>query len=262
LNRAFASFDEMRMVKGMDDLELIHPAWRDAFTLWTFGQVDLNEAAPDVIAAATGVRLAAAVRVWDTLAGRDGVRFTSDDLRFASVEEAMKKLGIGGKPSPLFGIEGKTRHVESIGKAGDFQCRLVMVLSGAVPIHREEMPMTLDPIQFAKLTPPPKIAHYQLLFPGPEGWELWTFDENGTPAAPQSKGLAPGFEGAASSRILALPVASTYSIPLWVFGQNDAELRGAAHLHLEKDGLIRPEEPSGFDLERILTRGQACAHPG
>jgi len=142
MNRAFTSFDEMRMVIGMDALEALRPDWRDSFTLWTFGRVNLNEASPEVIAAVTGVRLTAAQRMVTTLAGQDGIRYTKDDLRFASVEEALQRLGMTGQPSPLLGIEGTTRHVECIGKAGDFQCKLVMVLSGAFPLYRSEVPFT------------------------------------------------------------------------------------------------------------------------
>jgi hypothetical protein len=152
LNRPFASYDEMRMVAGMDALEAIPPNWRDSFTFWTFGRVNLNEASPEVMAALTGVRLPAARRVCDTLAGQDGIRFTSDDLRFGSVEEAFKRLGFAGKPSILTGIDGSTRHVESIGKAGDFQCRLIQVLSGAYPLYRAEMPQA--PVRTLPATAP------------------------------------------------------------------------------------------------------------
>ncbi len=102
----------------------------------------------------------------------------------------------------------------------------------------------------------PKSAAIQILFPGAEQWELWNmaspngeFVEEGN-GAPLS--ATPAFAGPAARRVLALPVASTYAIPLWVFGRNAEELRGAAELHLEKDGLSRPEEPAGFDFERIV----------
>jgi hypothetical protein len=95
----------------------------------------------------------------------------------------------------------------------------------------------------------------QILFPGPESWELWDLPLSGelveeAPGKPQPDG--PSFSGPASKRVFALPVSSTYAIPLWVFGRNAEEWRGAAELHLEKDGLSRPDEPAGFDFERIL----------
>ena len=140
LNRPFESFEEMRMVAGMAELDALHPNWRDAFTLWTYGRINLNETSPDVMAAATGVRLPAAQRVCATLAGLDGVRFTSDDLRFVSVGEALQRLGVAGIPSPFLVVDGTIRHVESIGKSGDFRCKLVMVLTGAFPLYRGEVP--------------------------------------------------------------------------------------------------------------------------
>ena len=101
---------------------------------------------------------------------------------------------------------------------------------------------------------PAKIPALQILFPGPERWELWSLDASTGESSCQTM-AEPSFEGPASRRILALPVACTYAIPIWVFAQNDEELRGAAQLHLEKDGLSRPEEPTGFDFERIQEQG-------
>ena len=101
---------------------------------------------------------------------------------------------------------------------------------------------------------PAKVLPLQILFPGPETWELWSIAPGGGESLCQSMAV-PAFEGNASKRILALPVACTYAIPLWVFAKNEDELRGAAQLHLEKDGLNRPEEPAGFDVEPILDQG-------
>jgi type II secretory pathway component PulK len=144
LNRPFQSFEEMRLVTGMDQLESLRPDWRDFFTLWSEGLIDLNEASPEVMAAATGVRLQAARRVFQGLAGRDGLRFTDDDVRFATVIEALQRLGINTQPPPHLGIDGNTRRVEAIGTAGSFQCKLVMVLNGTEPLHRQELPMNTE----------------------------------------------------------------------------------------------------------------------
>jgi hypothetical protein len=96
-----------------------------------------------------------------------------------------------------------------------------------------------------------KNAPIQILFPGAETWELWAID----PVEQRQTALAvPAFCGPALRRVLALPVTSTYAIPLWMIGKNSEELRGAAELHLEKDGLRREDEPDGFDFERILAQ--------
>jgi hypothetical protein len=98
-----------------------------------------------------------------------------------------------------------------------------------------------------------KPAPVQILFPGAQAWELWIFDPAEGGAGSCHAGLeAPAFRNGGERRVLALPVASTYAIPLWVMASHPDELRGAADLHLEKDGLKREEEPEGFDFEQIL----------
>ncbi len=141
LNRPFTTLDEMRMVSGMDALEAQNPEWRDAFTLWTSGRINVNEANPEVISAACGIGLSRAKNAWSVLAGPDGIRHTPDDVRFTSTEEAARQLQIREPIPPLLSIEGQTRHVESIGRAGDFDCRLVMILSGTLPLYYSECPM-------------------------------------------------------------------------------------------------------------------------
>lgn len=99
-----------------------------------------------------------------------------------------------------------------------------------------------------------KTEPVQILFPGEDAWELWSMSP--ATGVPEKQGeigsdSLPHFSGPSSRRVLALPVASTYAIPLWVFAQNDEELRGAVELHLEKDGLSRADEPAGFDFERV-----------
>ncbi len=142
LNRPFQSFEEMRLVIGMDQLESLRPDWRDFFTFWSEGKINLNEAAPEVMAAATGVQLKAARRVFQSLAGRDGQRYTKDDIRFATVAEALQRLGIYTPAPPHLGIDGNTRRVEAIGTSGSFQCKLVMVLRGTEAVYRQEHPMS------------------------------------------------------------------------------------------------------------------------
>lgn len=136
LNRPFQSFDEMRLVAGMEGLEAKQPGWRNFFTLWSDGKIALNEAPPEVMAAATGVRLQTALRVSRNLAGRDGKRFTGDDLRFGSVPEALQRLGVYGPPPPHLSVDGNTRRIEAVGRAGEFQCQLVVITRGKEAVWR------------------------------------------------------------------------------------------------------------------------------
>jgi type II secretory pathway component PulK len=43
-NRPFYALEEMRLVRGMPLVEAANPNWRDWFTVWSSGGLDVNEA--------------------------------------------------------------------------------------------------------------------------------------------------------------------------------------------------------------------------
>ena len=51
-NRPFYDLSEVRLVRGMDLVEAVRPDWRNWFTIWSGGALDLNEAPAELIAAA------------------------------------------------------------------------------------------------------------------------------------------------------------------------------------------------------------------
>ncbi|MBT7960046.1 MAG: hypothetical protein HN759_12025, partial [Akkermansiaceae bacterium] len=73
-NRPFYSLDEMRLVKNMQMLEEVNPDWRNWFTVWSNGKLDLNEAAPELIAAAAEVSIDDAQDLVDYIVGPDRER--------------------------------------------------------------------------------------------------------------------------------------------------------------------------------------------
>jgi len=49
--KPFVSYDEVELVMGMDAVQKARPDWRESFTLWSGGPLNINEAPPDLIAA-------------------------------------------------------------------------------------------------------------------------------------------------------------------------------------------------------------------
>lgn len=77
-----------------------------------------------------------------------------------------------------------------------------------------------------------------ILFPGEEGWELWTGDESGTFTLQQSFSLEAGsFPTGNARRVLAMPAARVWVLPAWFQGTGDAQLRSMAMLYLERVGV-------------------------
>jgi len=133
LNRPFRSLDEVNLVPQMAKLTAARPYWRVCFTLRGNGQLDVNTASADVIAAVTGTTLATARQMTSHRNGPDGRPHTPDDLVLSTVDEALALLGIAGDEAsalkPLLTPQGQTRRVQSIGMAAESRCGIAVVLT-------------------------------------------------------------------------------------------------------------------------------------
>ena len=128
-NHPFQSLDEMGMVRGMDLVANVNPQWREAFTLWGSGALDINEAPAELIAVVADIPLNSARALVATRNGPDGVPHTADDTPLKSLDEANAYLG-GKVPSAaaLFTLKGAMTRVDSTGRAGDYTRHLSVML--------------------------------------------------------------------------------------------------------------------------------------
>ncbi|MDG2123695.1 MAG: type II secretion system protein GspK [Verrucomicrobiales bacterium] len=135
-DRAFRSLEEMLYVRGMDEVEMRVPDWREAFTLYGDGKLDVNE---------MGIELAVAVfRVEPELAreletkryGADGVALTEDDERFESLEQVRRLLDVSrsrfGYLEPILTLAHPVKRTESRATVGDESVELVELSGGGV----------------------------------------------------------------------------------------------------------------------------------
>jgi len=131
-NRPFYNINEMRLVRGMDHLEALRPDWREWFTVWSSGALDLNEAPAELIAAAAECSVAQAQIIPQTVCGPDGIRDTPDDVPFQSKTTALALLGIDTKNRPdlakRFTIGDTTARIESIGYAEGSKYKITVVV--------------------------------------------------------------------------------------------------------------------------------------
>jgi hypothetical protein len=116
-NRPFASLGEVDLVIGMERLAALKPEWKDYFTLWSMGQIDLNEASAEIVYAAIGAgdltRAEEFVLLRD---GADGASGTLDDQKFPSVQSVVAFFGAQADPSnTLLTARSATRRVYSKG---------------------------------------------------------------------------------------------------------------------------------------------------
>jgi general secretion pathway protein K len=131
-NRPFYDLSEVSLVRGMDLVEAVRPDWRDWFTIWSSGGLDLNDAPAELIAAAADVEVEQAEIIPETVRGTDGLRDTIDDVPFQNVAAALDLLGIDaeGRPEVVrrFTVNDATTRIESIGFAEGAKRKITVIV--------------------------------------------------------------------------------------------------------------------------------------
>lgn len=120
-NRPFYDVAEVSLVRGMELVEAVRPDWRNWFTIWSGGPLDLNEASAELIAAAAEISVEQADIIPETVRGTDNLRDTEDDVPFQDTATPMALLGIdsaaAGNIAKRFTVNDTTTRIESIGYA-------------------------------------------------------------------------------------------------------------------------------------------------
>jgi general secretion pathway protein K len=131
-NRPFYDLSEVRLVRGMDLVEAVRPDWREWFTIWSSGALDLNDAPAELIAAAAECPVEQADIIPETVRGADGQRETTDDVPFQNAAAALDLLGIdvNGRPdlAKRFTVNDSTTRIESIGHAEGAKRKITVIV--------------------------------------------------------------------------------------------------------------------------------------
>jgi len=131
-NRPFYDIDEMDLVKDIELLNAAFPRWKDWFTIWSSGPLDVTEARADLIAAAAEVSVGDAQDVVDFILGPDRERYTEDDAEVQSIDEVFSLLGVGADQASIVGDrmttnDGVTRII-SDGRSGTVKRRITLIV--------------------------------------------------------------------------------------------------------------------------------------
>lgn len=131
-NRPFYDINEVSLVRGMDLVEAVRPDWRNWFTIWSGGPLDLNEAPAELIAAAAEITVEQADIIPQTVRGPDEQRDTPDDVPFKNASDALALLGIdaNGRPdlAQRFTVNDATMRIESIGTAEGSKRKITVIV--------------------------------------------------------------------------------------------------------------------------------------
>lgn len=142
-NRPFYNLNEMTLVRGFSEIERLQPQWREYFTLYSEGLLDIYEARPDLVAVAAEVGVEEVIDMQNLARGDDGVFRTEDDQKYGSLEEVLNTLVSPTERreiiAPRFTVQGQTLRIESVGFSGTYSYQINAVLRGQGGLlHYEE----------------------------------------------------------------------------------------------------------------------------
>lgn len=124
-NAPFKSVDEVGMVLGIEFLDEKRPNWRDYFTIWSAGGLDVNEADEELLMAVAELTPMQVARVVEFRKGQDGQILTRDDRRFESLDEFRALVGIAPKLFELvqgrLSVNDQVGRIRSTGMVGRFR---------------------------------------------------------------------------------------------------------------------------------------------
>ena len=130
-NRPLVSVREMESVLGLDDVLAKREDWRDDFTIWHNGKINLQYAQEPILVALAKFTPIQCHTLFELRAGPDGIEGNEDDVKFESIEEVASLLGIGGAPlaalEQFFDVQGSVLRIESTGYCYGTKHRIVVI---------------------------------------------------------------------------------------------------------------------------------------
>lgn len=130
-NRHFHTLDELLQVANFEEVVRLKPDWRNYFTTYGDGKIDVHEASAEMLHILLGIELDSAQTIVDERLGSDRLRNTEDDVRFKSVEQVRRLVGIRrsdfARVSPVLTLAHGVRRIESTGYFGNTAKTLVLI---------------------------------------------------------------------------------------------------------------------------------------
>lgn len=140
-NRPFRHLDEMLLVRGMEEVALLQPDWREFFTLQGDGTIDVNRAPSVLIEVVCDVPPELAYELIVKRSGPDLLEVTEDDTPFEDLDDVQEVLALEDREfAPLrerLTLQHPIRRIESTGRAGDFARVLTLITGPGVHVLEE-----------------------------------------------------------------------------------------------------------------------------
>ncbi len=126
----FINVDEMLLVRGMNVVDRLKPDWREYFSVYGSGVIDLRTAFKDVLLAVAGSSVGDVDNYITRRDGADGIAGTEDDQRISD-SEAFRLLGIDGERAAAMRAtltsEDDLRRITSTGYVGEKRAQIIVI---------------------------------------------------------------------------------------------------------------------------------------
>jgi len=141
-NRPFDNLDDLLLVRGFEEVDHLHPDWRDAFTLFGDGTIDVHMASAEMLAILFDVTPGEVSRFISARLGPDGLPDTMDDQRFKTLPQVRALLDVPQENykavADLLTLEHPIKRTECVAHAGNLERRLTILSGPGLNLIREE----------------------------------------------------------------------------------------------------------------------------
>ncbi len=141
-NRPFDTLDDVPLVRGTQEMERLQPDWRNYFTLYGDGTIDIHTAPSPLLEALFNVTPSEVSRLIRTRNGPDGIPDNEDDILFKTLAEARAVLDVPEgnyrRSASLLTLAHPIRRTDCLVRAGSLERRLFLLVGPGLNLIREE----------------------------------------------------------------------------------------------------------------------------
>jgi general secretion pathway protein K len=141
-NRPLDSIDDLLLIRGSEELDLLRPDWRDFFTLYGDGTIDVHRASSEILEALFDVTDTEVSRFIRARTGPDGKPFTIDDPHFTTLAEVRRLLDVPpanyAAVAALLTLNHPVGRIECHARVGKVQRHLTIISGPGLNLVHEE----------------------------------------------------------------------------------------------------------------------------
>ncbi len=130
-NRPLLHVREMEAVMGLNDILAAKEDWRNMFTVWYNGKINIHHVTQPLLESLAEMTPAQCQSLFELRAGPDAIEGNEDDVKFESIEEVAGLVGAGGRQlealAAFFDVSGSVRRIESTGFCSGIKHRIIVI---------------------------------------------------------------------------------------------------------------------------------------